>query len=284
MKINLVMIDPPNSNYLNVYTELIDFYYHTIQELGYEVIRSINAFKVDHLNIIVSYQALPFYPQMTNNKYIVLQLEQLSLDTGGYFSDKHRNFHNDALPLMKNALQVWDYSPENQKFLKSYNIDTRLIPLGFNEKLQRINPAPVKDIDVLFYGSTHERRFNIVKTLESLCKITAHFGVYGAIRDNLIARSKIVLNVHAYANLKIMEQVRLFYLLTNNCFVLSEECYSHPYGDGIITFPYEQIIEGVMTWLKKDQEREEVIVKGAEALKKLNTKELIKKALSEIKN
>jgi hypothetical protein len=284
MKINLVMLSETDTDYLDVYIELIEFYYKSIQELGYEVEFNTNKLKPDYLNILVSYQTLSFNPQLCKLKYIVLQLEQLNLDVGGYYYDKHQNFFNDALPLMKNALQVWDYSPENQKFLKGFDIDCKLIPLGFINDLQRVQHSQNKDIDVLFYGSVHERRFNIIKSLEKSCNAVSHFGIYGKKRDNIIARSKIVLNIHSNADLKIMEQVRLFYLLTNKCFVISEESDSHPYENGIISLPYEQLIEGTIDWIKKDKEREEMALKGFEVLKEINSKELIRKALSEIKS
>ena len=52
-------------------------------------------------------------------------------------------------------------------------------------------------------------------------RVEAVFGVYGAARDALIARAKVVLNVHFY-EAKVLEMVRVSYLLANRCCVLSE--------------------------------------------------------------
>ena len=51
--------------------------------------------------------------------------------------------------------------------------------------------------------------------------VKALFGVYGRERDKLIARSKIVLNMHHYSS-QIFEIVRVFYLLTNRKAVVAE--------------------------------------------------------------
>jgi hypothetical protein len=283
MKINIVLIEPPNHNHSAVFEELIVFFFDCFKDLGHEVIRTVNVFKQDHLNIIIANQYLHFSPVFKNMKYIIVQLEQLSFE-GGWFSFDYNKpkFSTDFIPLLENAAQIWDYSKENINFLNNYKLDVKLISLGYDPNLQTIKHAEEKDIDVLFYGSTQERRFNVIKSLEKLCKITGVFGKYGKERDSLIARSKIVLNIHAYGNINILEQVRVFYLLTNKCFVLSEECSWNPYEDALVTTPYDLLIEKTLYWLKNNQEREIMANKGLEKIKNIDTKELIKTALEEL--
>src|SRR5690606_37961926 len=52
-------------------------------------------------------------------------------------------------------------------------------------------------------------------------KVELVFGCYGKLRDQLIARSKLVLNLHFYDQ-HIFESVRVFYLLANSKAVVAE--------------------------------------------------------------
>jgi hypothetical protein len=52
-------------------------------------------------------------------------------------------------------------------------------------------------------------------------RVESAFGCYGEERDALIARARIVLNVHYYES-KVFEVVRVSYLLANRKCVLSE--------------------------------------------------------------
>lgn len=221
---------------------------------------------------------------MSQLKYIIIQLEQLSFN-GGWFHDKQKYLVSDTLPMMQNALQVWDYDQNNIEFLSNFpqfNIKPYLIPFGFNSNFQKVKLNQNKDVDVLFYGWALARREKIINKLEKMCKFIHAYGIYGQKRDELISRSKIVLNIHNYENVGIFEQVRVFYLFINKSFVISENSKWSPYDDRIVTFPYDQIIEGVMYWLNRPKEREEIANQGPDILKKVDTQRLIENALSKL--
>jgi hypothetical protein len=282
MRINIVLVAPPDFKHREVFNEVITLFSGCLQNLGHEVLISENVFKPDWLNIIIANQFLRYTPNFQKFKYIILQLEQLGF-AGGWFRqpeiDKSK-FISTFLPLLQNASQVWDYSLENVDFLKTFNIEAKLIPFGFDSRLQTIEPGE-KDIDVFFYGSLSERRIEIIEKLKTLCNCVNVFGVYGKERDKLIARSKIILNIH-HNKSEIMQQVRIFYLLINKCFVISEDCTWNPYGDGIITVPYDQLVEQTLSWLKKDKERELIAAKGFEKIQTINSCELIKNSLADL--
>ncbi len=68
-----------------------------------------------------------------------------------------------------------------------------------------------------------------------VAKVTDSFG---EARNRLIARAKIVLNIHAWDGLPHLETVRLSFLLSNQVFVLSEQSDHNPYGNGLIYAEY----------------------------------------------
>lgn len=122
------------------------------------------------------------------------------------------------------SYQVWDYSARNIASLARLGVTVKVkhVPVGYVPELTRIMAAPVEDIDVLFYGSMNERRHTVISQLRQ-ADLNAHavFGVYGPARDALIARSKVVLNMHYYET-NIFELVRVSYLLANRKAVVAE--------------------------------------------------------------
>ena len=135
-------------------------------------------------------------------------------------------FTKPYLDLLANH-QVWDYSTENIEWLEKQGIDAEHCPIGYHPCLERIQRAGKQDIDVLFYGSMTPRREAIWKEVCAIPDIEAvHlFGIYGAERDALIVRSKIVLDLKAYDQ-SPRNDVRLSYLWANNIYALREEEYT----------------------------------------------------------
>jgi len=152
-------------------------------------------------------------------RYIAIQSEQLG---SRWFTDVY--FKN-----LRNAICVWDFSPKNViQFKKVYNftnivyVPTR-VPLGV---FLRPPPDTNQDIDVLFFGAMHPRRKQIQEY------ITRRFGrskiifryndLFGEERDDLIKRSKILLNIH-YWDKSSLETHRIEYLSSKGKCIISEK-------------------------------------------------------------
>lgn len=118
---------------------------------------------------------------------------------------------------------VLDYSYRNAAALRLAGIHhAAVLPIGYAPSLERIAPAAEQDIDVLFYGSTNARRIAILNALIMRgIRVVHAFNCYGAERDALIGRAKIVLNVHFYES-AIFESVRVSLLLANHVCVVTE--------------------------------------------------------------
>jgi hypothetical protein len=157
---------------------------------------------------------LPAYPLPLAGDAVLYNLEQVQPGSSW--------FRTELLDLFR-RYAVWDYSRRNVEALAALGIAVaRLVPIGYVPELTRIAPAPAPDLDVLFFGSLNPRRIAVIERLRAAgLRAEAVFGVYGAARDALIARAKVVLNVHYY-EAKVLEMVRLSYLLANRCCVLSE--------------------------------------------------------------
>ncbi len=133
----------------------------------------------------------------------------------------------EYIELLKKHV-VWDYSQTNVDELAKRGVDARLVPIRYHPCMTKIKSAASQDIDVLFYGSTNQRRMKIMNDLRNsglsvrqLKGRNGEFGVYGKDRDDVIARSKVVLNTHFYEN-GIFEIFRASHLFANSKCVVSE--------------------------------------------------------------
>ena len=180
---------------------------------------------------------------------IIVDLEQLT--------DESSQLGKNYISILKNN-QVWTYSSHNVDWLRHKNItNVKHVPFAYMPCLDKQCNIPVEtDIDVLFYGNLSSRRMHIhnmlIKVLPSI-KIIFKDNIWGDERDNLIARSKIILNIGNYTDIHLFEAVRVIPLLARQKFVISEECADgHDYEylkNGLIFCSYSDIISKVVHYL-----------------------------------
>ncbi len=157
---------------------------------------------------------------------IILNLEQVDTDSV---------WMTDSYIDILRKYRTWDYSEQNVvKFaLMGINVE-RICPIGHVKELERVPVIANKDIDVLFYGLINERREKIIEGLRDRgLKVVASTNLFGENRDALISRSKLILNVHFY-KAKVLELVRISYLLTNGCVVVSETGAESKIEEGLV--------------------------------------------------
>jgi hypothetical protein len=179
--------------------------------------------------------------------------------------------------------RVWDYSARNVAALTQMGVrEASHLPLGYAAALERIARVE-EDIDVLFYGIHNERRLSLLRRLAARgWKVHWVNGVYGQERDALIARSRIVLNLHFYGESRL-EVARCFYLLANGRFVLSEE--SPDVGEaglagGIAFARYDKIEDACAWYLERPAERMAIAQSGRELLRKRPQSALLAPAIA----
>ena len=122
---------------------------------------------------------------------------------------------------LASGLRVWDYSAKNSLEWQKLGFNVKHVPIGYTPNLTRI-PQTQKDIDVCFFGWMTPRRADLLRQLmDAGLKVFHSDNCYGGARDNIIARSKVCLNVH-HDGRDMFEAVRVSYLLANRCTVVSE--------------------------------------------------------------
>ena len=270
---NICLLSPDNDVTSHCLAEVALLLRASMRDLGLECSFRVNGLEPDRTNILLGYQLLDAGADLPPCPLIPFQLEQLS-DTAGHWSP-------GAEAVLRCGAEVWDYSEANRAFLRERGIESRLLPLGYHPALERIVPAAEKDIDVLFYGLMNDRRQKVLEELGRRgVRAEALFGVFMEERDRYVARSKIVLNVHYYP-MKILETVRVSYLLNNGAFVVSEESDDNPYREcGLVSVPYERLADTCVRFLEHPEEREALAARtGAEFRRRFPMARLLKNIL-----
>jgi hypothetical protein len=163
---------------------------------------------------------------------------------------------------------VLDYSPRNRDALRRVGIEhAGLLEIGYSPTLTRIAPAE-KDIDVLFYGYLSERRLQALRTVAATgLRVVAVHDTYGAERDAVIARARIVLNIH-HDERNVFEIVRVSYLLANRICVVSEGQPDDPdvewLAGGVEFVPIERLADRCVELIEDPARREAVAQAGFE--------------------
>ncbi|MCF3133798.1 hypothetical protein [Streptomyces olivochromogenes] len=168
--------------------------------------------------------------------------------------------------------KTWDYSARNITELERMGVGgVQHVPIGYVPELEQMRSAAEEDIDVLFIGSLNERRLAPIRHLASEgLNAVARFGLYGEARDALMARAKVVLNVHFY-EAKIFEIVRVSYLLANGRFVVSEHgCDAEEeaqYAAGLAFTDYAKITDTCRHYVEHADERRSRAETGRELMR-----------------
>ena len=252
---NICLVKPGDYVHSYAFLELGELLLYSLRELGYDTTMKVMALDSDRTNILIGCHLLN--PNLTSNvpqSTIILNTEQI---------------HSDDTPWNSNIFEwakryeVWDYSTKNIAKLKSLGIsNVKHLKIGFQRELKRIEKATVQDIDVLFYGSLHERRLKILRTLQPQgLQVEALNGVYGIERDRFIGRSKIVLNLRLYSS-QIFEVVRVFYLLHDEIAVVAEinetTHIEDRWREAVSGASYDHLVDHVVDLLR-DQPRRKAI-------------------------
>ena len=169
-------------------------------------------------------------------------------------------FQARYLALLR-RFRVWDYSIRNIEYLRRSNTSpgARHIPVGYVPQLSRVESI-AQDIDVLFFGRLTDRRKRVLDGLADLgLEVRFLVGVFGQERDHWIARSKVVLNIHASTG-GLFEHLRVLYLLANRKAVVTEPGEADELDPelmrGLEVVPYDSLIESCVRLVRNPDARQ----------------------------
>jgi len=271
------IVSPENVTHSKCYDEIGISLAHAFKVLGIDAPIVRNVQEIRGCPVILGGIFLPqLGPVSLPANSIVFNLEQIADNSAGM---------DPAHIQLLRSFEVWDYNERNIEALAGLGIHrTKLCGIGYAEALSSIPTSQHKDIDVLFYGSLNDRRSSILQQLEKQnCKVGHMFGVYGKQRDDYIARSKIVLNLHFYPA-KVFEIVRVSYLLANRVFVVSEDspaesCLTQ-LREGMAVCSYDDIVETCLYYLRHEGKRQAIAETGFNLFSQMRQEDYLRKCLN----
>lgn len=260
LNFSIATVTPPNFPEIAGFSEAIEALRYALLELGHEANLTGASLLERTDNILYGAHLLPANVQLYPHT-ILVNLEPLE--------------NNPILPAryLERLRQhvVWDYSLINVRHLRSLGFERVFhLPMGYVPQQRRIRRT-TPDIDVLFYGVLNPRRRKVLQELSDAgAKVTHLAGVYGNERDSDIARSRIVLNMR-FRDHGILETVRVLYLLTNGCFVISEpgehEEENRRFSGGMVFTEYQHLTASCLHYLSNDTAREAIAARATAVAK-----------------
>lgn len=248
------------------------------EELGGSapVVTSMQQFR-GRVPIIYGGNLLPaeIIPQLPKES-IIVNLEQVSQDSAWFRS---------AYRTILKTFPVLDYSPRNRDNLARLGIPhAEVLEIGFQRRLRQIRLEEERDIDVLFYGSLNAHRKTVLNAMHQAgLKVMHLFGVYGQERDKMIARSKVVLNLHQFRS-QVFEVVRVSYLLANSVCVLSEGEPSdpdiQPFLGGLAVAPQEALVERCRELVADAGARDAIAAAGFDIMRRRSQADMLKAVMA----
>ncbi|MBF0627362.1 MAG: hypothetical protein HQL91_03985 [Magnetococcales bacterium] len=253
----VVIISPEGYAHAEALREVAETVHFGLLHLGYPSRIVLNHFDPTARNILIGGNLLPReWINRVPADTILYNLEQWD-----------SSWINGVLPELMSRCEVWDYDARNLEQLQQARIikKSRHVPIGYVPELTRIPKHP-ETIDILFYGSINPRRQQILLQLAQRgLVVKTLFGTYGQERDEVIARAKIIINIHFY-DAKIFEIARISYLLSNRKAVVTEKAEQTQIDAdlhaGLIAVPYDQLVEACVELLQDNTRREALAQEG----------------------
>ncbi len=206
----------------------------------------------DATNVVIGYYLHPDPDPEPPLGSILYQLEPVSL----------RTLHT-SIPVqrMKNYI-VWDYSRYNIVRLNEQGLRPIYVPAGSSPEMTTVPLVEPKDIDVLYYGGMHSRRIYILDEIKRRgLKVHATFNVWREERAALIARAKVILNLHGEDFYKTQESWRLVYPLSFGKAVVTEVNPGDDadgFSSAALCVPYQNLADACVYLVKNEERRHEI--------------------------
>ena len=189
------------------------------------------------------------YRNVDANRTILVNLERLA-------SLKKNETTNKYIELLQQYRYI-DFSSENSEYCRRKGLQQPiyLYRPWYDKAWTRTQNEIDKEWDVCLIGSITPRREKLAQELNNAgIKTICAFNCYASERDEILSKSKIALNVHAYDNSNAAEILRLAYYISNNLNIVSEkstfETGEERICQSLEQHAYADLIDGVKKKLK----------------------------------
>jgi len=247
-----------------------------LQTNGHDVTRAENSFQEGRTNIIFGFHEWwkPTNPLEIIRDFdcIIYQAEQLA--PGG------RQMPDWYFGALHHCKAVWDYSQDNVDIAHRNGIPSIHVPPAWHEKYEPIeNMGDEQDIDILFMGAINGRRgFTVQLMGDFYDEVHVLQSTWGLERDEFMARSKMLLNIHFY-KAQTLELLRISHALNSGLPVVSEESPTNPWEGAFESVPYNKLPKTIVDLHHSPDRLVELGLRGQEVFRSTSMTEVISQAL-----
>ena len=216
--IHICLISPAGYVHADALLDPAQYFAWQFRRLGLRVSLARNLLRHDAVNFVFGAHCGFDLRLLQTHSCIIVNLEQIG--QGGAV------LGSSYLQLLKSAVVV-DYSADNPPAYTAHPNDVPIISFGHAAWLKpddhQALPLEERSIDLLFIGSTNERRLKAIQRIQATGRKVSLQAcpVYGSARNSLILQAKALLNLHFYETARF-EQVRAFQSLSLATPVVSE--------------------------------------------------------------
>ncbi len=272
----LWIVSPPDLIWSHVFDEVALALKSAFRELGYEVEIVTDPKQIQGTAIVFGANLCSMNKIALPADAVIYNLEQVHPDSRWFQKDY------GYIELLKKHI-VWDFSERNIENLKPFGIENVVhCAIGYAPELTRVRKHK-EDVDVLFIGGGHPRRQKIMDGINAGgARVHQVYKVFGKERDEWMTRGKIHLNLHKEPA-ELFEIVRVSYLLSNKCFVVSENTADtkmmEQFRDALVFCPYDKLVQQCLHYLVRPKERKQIAEAGFEIFRSMPQKEYLAQAL-----
>lgn len=217
------------------YEEQVSALRGTLKELGHQV-----ASRAEDSDVTIWYNPQKMdatFERMLRPKDVLYNWQQLH--------DLSPHVNNSVIRIFRKQ-SVWDYSAANVGWLHARGVSATWVPIGYHDSMRRFTLADRPTTDVAVVGSMNDRRMKVVNDLRRRgISVDVMTNTWGAERDKRLASTRLLLNLHFYANVRICEVARLYYALANGLPVVSEvgqdEALEEPIREAVMFAQYKDL-------------------------------------------
>ncbi len=227
MRFNITLIEPSGERYTHFLFDMARYLLASIELSGHDCTIERNRCDPGAINVLIGTHVLvsPLDVDIvlgSARDYVVLQTEILADGSLNGCAIPER-LDKVIYPLLLGARAVWDTLDTNIAVLSTHGIRADLLRFGYSPRLEEIVHKRNKDIDFLFYGSVGPWRRSVLQKLESFgYHVRAEFDAVSLYRNDLIARSEIILTLRHGEGMAHLPQARIIHAVNNRCLVVGE--------------------------------------------------------------
>lgn len=224
MRFNVVFLGP--ESILALRQDFLLALRHGLARCGHDVSLDWNRVDPSRVNLLVGAYFLPREKILQIAKsglnYAVVNTEVIKDDLLNHNPDKV-DFLGAYVPLIQRGAFAWDVIQDNVPEYARYDVAARFLRWGYLPELETIVHAEDKTLDYYFFGTMSARRKEMLAALDRAGFKGRHdHSSPGFVRNELIGRSKVQLNIIQKDIYTHVNSFRICMLANNRCAILSE--------------------------------------------------------------